>query len=137
MIRRLRSNRGAIHIAVIIVVVVVVAAAVIVGFLTDGFGLGGGKGNDEGAGNASSVQSEPNTSEPVVEELDFLNVTVSENEYLYQNRRLQLDELMDKLVVDAADTRVKVTDENASKRAYKNLISALEDKNIHYIEAGV
>ena len=72
-----------------------------------------------------------------MEELDFLNVTVSENEYLYQNSRLQLDELMNKLVTDAADTKVKVTDENASKRAYKNLIAALEDKNIHYINADV
>ena len=58
-------------------------------------------------------------------------------EYLYQNSRLQLDELMNKLVTDAADTKVKVTDENASKRAYKNLIAALEDKNIHYINADV
>ena len=133
MIRRLFNNKGAVPI-VIIVVVVVIVAVVIVGFLTDGFGLGGGQGDGEGEGNISDTQSESEVSEPVVEELDFLNVTVSENEYLYQNSRLQLDELMDKLVNDAADTKVKITDENASKRAYENLIAALEDKKIHYIE---
>lgn len=136
MIKRLITNKGAIPIGFIIVVAVIAVAAVVVsGFLTDGFGLGGGKGDGEGEGNVSSVQSEPEVSEPVVEELDFLNVTVSENEYLYQNSKLQLDELMNKLVIDAADTKVKVTDENASKRAYKNLITALEDKNIRYIKA--
>lgn len=136
MIRRLIKNKGAIPIGFIIVVAVIAVAAVVVsGILTDGFGLGGGKGDGEGEGNVSSVQSEPEVSEPVVEEIDFLNVTVSENEYLYQNSKLQLDELMNKLVIDATDTKVKVTDENASKRAYKNLINALEDKNIRYIKA--
>lgn len=138
MKRRLINNKGAVHIAIIIAVIAV-AAVVVVGFLTNGFGLGGGKGDGdgEGTGNASAVQSEPEVSEPVVEELNFLNVTVSENEYLYQNSRLQLDELMDKLVIDAVDTKVKITDENASKRAYNNLISALEEKNISYIKADV
>lgn len=136
MIRRLINNKGAFPIGVIIVVAVIaVAAAVVLGVFTNGFGLGGGKGDGEGEGNVSSVQSESEKSEPVVEELDFLNVTVSENEYLYQNSKLQLDELMNKLVIDADDTKVKVTDENASKRAYKNLITALEDKNIRYIKA--
>lgn len=136
MIRRLINNKGAFPIGVIIVVAVIaVAAAVVLGVFTDGFGLGGGKGDGEGEGNVSTVQSESEKSEPVVEELDFLNVTVSENDYLYQNSRLQLDELMSKLVTDAADTKVKVTDENASKRAYENLIVALEDKNIRYMKA--
>ena len=138
MIRRLINNKGAIHIlAIIVVAVVVVAVVAAAGFLTDGFGLGGGQGDGEGEGNVSSDSSEPEVSEPVLEELDFLNVTVSENEYLYQNSRLQLDELMDKLVIDAADTKVKITDENASKRAYENLINALEEKNIRYIKADV
>ena len=94
MIRRLINNKGAFPIGVIIVVAVIaVAAAVVLGVFTNGFGLGGGKGDGEGEGNVSSVQSESEKSEPVVEELDFLNVTVSENEYLYQNSKLQLDEI--------------------------------------------
>lgn len=136
MIRRLISNKGAVPI-VAIVVLAVVAVVAVIGFFTDGFGLGGGKGEGEGEGNISSAENETEESEPVVEELDFLNVTVSENEYLYQNSRFQLEELMDKLVTDAADTKVKITDENASKRAYENLIIALEDKNIRYIKADV
>ena len=137
MIRRLTNSKGAIPIVAIIIVALVVAAVVVVGFLTDGFGLGGGQGDGEGDGNVSDSQSDTDAPELVVEELDFLNVTVSENEYIYQNSRLQLDELMDKLVIDAADTKVKITDENASKRAYENLINALEEKNIRYIKADV
>lgn len=138
MFRRLIDRKGAVHIAIIIAVVAVVAV-VIVGFATNGFGLGGGKGDGEGEGNVSQPQSQQETEvpEPVVEEVTFLNVTVSENEYLYQNSRLQLDELMDRLVVDAVETKVKITDENASKRAYNNLINALEEKNISYIKADV
>ena len=134
MRRRLGNNKGSVAAIALVVVLVVVAVVAVIGFLTDGFGFGGGQGDGEGDGNVSVSQSETEVSEPMVEELDFLNVTVSENEYLYQNSRLQLDELMDRLVTDAADTKVKVTDENASKRAYEKLITALEDKKIHYIE---
>ena len=135
---RLLNNKGAVHIAIIIAIVAVVAV-VIVGIATGGFGLGGGKGDGEGEGNVSEAGSEQATevSEPVVEEVDFLNVTVSENEYLYQNSRLSLEELMEKLAADAVNTKVKITDENASKRAYNNLIDALEEKNIGYIKADV
>lgn len=138
MFRRLTNNKGIGVVGIILIAAAVVAVVVIVGFLTDGFGLGGGQGDGEGEGNVSAEQSS-DTEEPelVVEELDFLNVTVSENEYLYQNSRFQLDELVDKLVTDAADTKVKITDENASKRAYENLINALEEKNIRYIKADV
>lgn len=134
MFRRLTNNKGAIP-AIILIAAVVIIALVVIGFLTDGFGLGGGQGDGEGEGNVSAEQSS-DTQEPelVIEELDFLNVTVSGNEYLYQNSKLQLDELVDKLVTDAADTKVKITDENASKRAYENLINALEEKNIRYIK---
>lgn len=135
MIKRLINNKGAFPIGLIIVVAVVAVVAAVVLGVYNGIGLGGGKGDGEGDGSISSIQSESSASELVVEELDFLNVTVSENDYLYQNSRLQLDELMNKLVTDAVDTKVKVTDENASKRAYKNLINALEDEHIRYIKA--
>ena len=137
MIRRLTDKKGAIPVIALIIAALVVAAVVVIGFLTDGFGLGGGQGDGEGEGNAPDYQSDKDAPELVVEEIDFLNVTVSENEYLYQNSKLRLDELMDKLVTDAADTKVKITDENASKRAYEELINALEEKNIRYIKADV
>ena len=138
MFRRLTNNKGIGALAIIIAVAIVVVVVAVVGIFTDGFGLGGGQGDGEGEGNVSDVQSnDTEAPELVVEELDFLNVTVSENEYLYQNSRFQLDELIDKLVTDAADTKVKITDENASKRAYENLINALEEKNIRYIKADV
>lgn len=135
MFRRLTNNKGSVAAIILVAVLVVVAIVAVVGFLTDGFGLGGSQGDDEGEGNVSAEESnETEVSDTDVKELYFLDVTVSENEYLYQNSRLQLDELIDRLLTDAADTKVKITDENASKRAYESLISALKNNKIHYIE---
>ena len=45
MIRRLINNKGAIPVIAIIIAAVVVAVVAGIGFLTDGFGLGGGQGD--------------------------------------------------------------------------------------------
>ena len=133
MFRRLTNNKGIGVIGVVAIVAVIIIAVAIISLI--GLGLGGGQGDGEGEGNVSAEESsETEVSDTEVKELYFLEVTVSENEYLYQNSRLQLDELIDRLVADAADTKVKITDENASKRAYESLIAALKEKKIHYIE---
>lgn len=137
MIRRLFNKRGGVPVKAIIIIVIVVIIAVVAFFLMNGLGLGGNIGNGTGNASVTSVQSESAVSEPVTEELDYLEVTVSENEYLYQNSKYELEELIDKLIIDAENVKVKITDDNASKRAYNNLISALEEKNISYIKSDV
>ena len=137
MIRRLFNKRGGVPVKAIIIIVIVVIIAVVAFFLMNGLGLGGNIGNGTGNASVTSVQSESAVSEPVTEELDYIEVTVYENEYLYQNSKYELEELIDKLIIDAENVKVKITDDNASKRAYNNLISALEEKNISYIKSDV
>lgn len=135
MIRRLFNSRGSFPVKIIVIIVIVAIIAVAVFFLMNGLGFGGNIGNGTGDASVASVQSESVVSEPVTEELDYLEVTVSENEYLYQNSKFELEELINKLTTDAENIKVKITDDNASKRAYNNLISALEEKNISYIKS--
>ena len=133
---------------VIIVVAVVAIAAAIILLGLGGFGFGGGKGDGEGEGDrtAAAVQqdepeetneTEEETTEeaiPVIEEIEYINITVSENEYLYQNSRLSLEELMSELDSIPDDLPVKITDDNASLNAYRQLTEALDEHGIKYIE---
>lgn len=123
------NNKGAVPIGLIIALVVVVAAAVIF-FACKGFGLGGGNGDGEGsdiADNSDAVS--------VVEELEYINVTVSGNEYIYDNKKVTLDELVDSIKSLDRNLPVKIADEGSALKAYKELKSKLSENNISFIEA--
>lgn len=123
------NNKGAVPVGLIIALVVVVAAAVIF-FACKGFGLGGGNGDGEGsdiADNSDAVS--------VVEELEYINVTVSGNEYIYDNKKVTLDELVDSIKSLDRNLPVKIADEGSSLKAYKELKSKLSENNISFIEA--
>lgn len=123
------NNKGAVPIGLIIALVVVVAAAVVF-FACKGFGLGGGNGDGEGsdiADNSDAVS--------VVEELEYINVTVSGNEYIYDNKKVTLDELVDSIKSLDRNLPVKIADEGSSLKAYKELKSKLSENNISFIEA--
>ena len=123
------NNKGAVPIGLIIALVVVVAAAVVF-FACKGFGLGGGNGDGEGsdiADNSDAVS--------VVEELEYINVTVSGNEYIYDNKKVTLDELVDSIKSLDRNLPVKIADEGSSLKAYKELKSNLSENNISFIEA--
>lgn len=123
------NNKGAVPVGLIIALVVVVAAAVVF-FACKGFGLGGGNGNGEGsdvADNSDAVS--------VVEELEYINVTVSGNEYIYDNKKVTLDELVDSIKSLDRNLPVKIADEGSSLKAYKELKSRLSENNISFIEA--
>lgn len=131
--------KGGAGLIALIVVAVLVVAVVVWGLGFGGFGLGGGNGNGEGDGNTESVVSdqptETSVTTPVIEELEYIEITVSGNEYLYQNSKYTLDALIEELTSQALAAPVKITDENSSIKAYKALKSALSEHNIHYIEA--
>ncbi|MBP3336387.1 MAG: hypothetical protein J6L61_09730 [Ruminiclostridium sp.] len=123
------NNKGAVPVGLIIALVVVVAAAVVF-FACKGFGLGGGNGDGEGsdiADNSDAVS--------VVEELEYINVTVSGNEYIYDNKKVTLDELVDSIKSLDRNLPVKIADEGSSLKAYKELKSKLSENNISFIEA--
>lgn len=123
------NNKGAVPIGLIIALVAVVVAAVVF-FACKGFGLGGGNGNGEGsdvADNSDAVS--------VVEKLEYINVTVAGNEYIYDNKKVTLDELVDSIKSLDRNLPVKIADEGSSLKAYKELKTKLSENNISFIEA--
>lgn len=105
------------------------------------FGKGSGDGNS-GTGSssvsevseASEAETEPLTPAvtTTVEEKVYVDVTVSGNSYLYQNSTLELEALIAELGKLDDDITVRITDENASLKAYEQLTKALDEKRIRY-----
>lgn len=122
------NNKGAVPIGLIIVLVAVVVVAVVL-FACKGFGLGGGNGDDQGSGTAD------NSEVSVIEELEYINVTVSGNEYIYDNKKVTLDELISSIQSLDKKLPVKISDEGSSLKAYKNLKAKLSENYISFIEA--
>lgn len=128
-IKNKSKNKGAVPIGLIILLVAVVVAAVVF-FAFKGFGFGGGNGDGAGSGvadNSSAVS--------VVEELEYINVTVSGNEYIYDNKKVTLDELIDSIKSLDKNLPVKIADEGSSLKAYKALKAKLSENSISFIEA--
>lgn len=123
------KNKGAVHIGLIILLVALVAVAVVF-FAFKGFGFGGGNGDGEGSGVADNSNAVS-----VVEELEYINVTVSGNEYIYDNKKVSLDELIDSIKSLDRNLPVKIADEGSSLKAYKALKTKLSENNISFIEA--
>lgn len=123
------NNKGAVPIGLIIALVAMVVAAVVF-FACKGFGLGGGNGNGEG-----SDVADDSDAVSVVEKLEYINVTVSGNEYIYDNKKVTLDELVDSIKSLDRNLPVKIADEGSSLKAYKELKTKLSENNISFIEA--
>lgn len=60
----------------------------------------------------------------------YIEVTVSEDKYFYENHEISFDDLME--VLDGLDgnTAVRISDENAALKAYESLTKALEEREI-------
>ena len=112
------NNKGAVPVGLIILLVVA-ALAIVAVFAFKGFGFGGGNGDGEGSGIADNSNTVS-----VVEELEYINVTVSGNEYIYDSIK-SLDK----------NLPVKIADEGSSLKAYKALKAKLSENSISFIEA--
>lgn len=66
---------------------------------------------------------------------DYIEVTVSEDKYFYENHEISFDELMEVLDGLEENTAVKVSDEDATLKAYESLTKALEERGILMVEA--
>lgn len=119
------NNKGAVPVGLIILLVVA-ALAVVAVFAFKGFGFGDGEGSGI-ADNSNTVS--------VVEELEYINVTVSGNEYIYDNKKVTLDELIDSIKSLDKNLPVKIADEGSSLKAYKALKAKLSENSISFIEA--
>ena len=63
---------------------------------------------------------------------EYIEVTVSEDKYFYENREISYDDLLG--VLDGLDgnTAVIINDDNATLNAYEGLTRALEEREILY-----
>ena len=64
--------------------------------------------------------------------MQYIEVTVSDGNYIYRNSTLTLDELMEQ--IQGTDLTVKLTDDKASNKAYDDILQALDENNIPHIE---
>lgn len=115
--------------------------------LLGGKGLGLGAGFGAAFGNMASEdgQQKQDTPDPVQdteapdagEQNDpaaLLSVSVVNNEYFYQNQRIELDDLADILAGTEGDFVVEITDDNAALKTYNRLLDKLTEMGIAFTE---
>ena len=66
---------------------------------------------------------------------DYIEVTVSEDKYFYENHEISFDDLIKVLDELDKNTAVKISDDNATLKAYESLTKALEEREILIVEA--
>lgn len=64
----------------------------------------------------------------------YIDVTVSENKYFYQNHEILYDDLIKVFDELNENTIVRINDENATLRAYESLTKTLEERGILFEE---
>lgn len=129
----------------LISVIAIAAAIIVIGgaifFIGKGLGWWGGKGDNEGSGDAEAVQQvmqTVQTSETITtQEILYVEVTVSENKYIFNSHTYEieaLDSLISDIKASSPKFTVRITDEYASDKAYEKLKSALNNENIKFVE---
>lgn len=80
----------------------------------------------------TTTDSAPNAAGGNPDIAEYIEVTVSEDKYFYENHEISYDDLIE--VLDGLDgnTAVMISDENATLNAYENLTKALEERGILY-----
>ena len=77
--------------------------------------------------------TESPSTEPMTENLSYIRVTVSGNDYLYKNEPYNLDGFLG-IVRANPELPVRISDDHASLRAYDALIAALRELGTEYAE---
>lgn len=113
-----------------------------------GLGLGPGRGNGDGNNpievnnDANEEQVAETESEDTAESSDVENenketiikVSVAGSDYFYENEKIELDLLLQRIKKTEGRYVVEIKDEQASKKAYEALIKSLKKENISYTE---
>ena len=120
--------------------IVIVAAIIIILSLLGiglGFGRGAGKGAESVPGNtsvSSQTSGSLSQSENILNDRKIISISVVDNDYSYENKRIALEELTRILAEIEPDFVVEITDDNASLKAYNRLLDALDSLSIPYTE---
>ncbi len=126
-----RSYRGAFWIPFIIGAALILVVVGVLIYAFGGKGFGGGMGDGEGSG---FVPVDVSISEPETQTAEYIEITVSGSDYLFQNKKMTADEIITELNSLEEKMPVKVTDDGASIKAYDVLVEILNENNIRYIE---
>ena len=81
--------------------------------------------SEEGPGDDSTTEQKKN------EETEYIEVTVSSTEYIYENKTITFEDLKDE-ILNTTISQVKITDDDASQKAYRQLTDFLDDNSIEY-----
>lgn len=80
--------------------------------------------------NTESSGGNPNQSDSI-----SVQITVSGNEYIYDNKTISFDEISKEIEIFGENYIVEIYDDSASEKAYQSLIDKLTELNISYTEA--
>ena len=125
----------------VLVLLLIVFVVALVLFVACGFSFG--KGNETGSDGQdakevmATISEETSVTTITTVTMEYVDVTVHENSYIFNNEVYELDDveaLIDALKQQSSEYTVKITDDNASSRAYSQLTTELDENKIKYIE---
>ena len=88
---------------------------------------------NRGSGKSLGTVTET-TLETTQETVTLEEIMISDNSYLYQNNKIELDQLIETLKNKKDIGIVQINENNASEKAYRELIKALNNSNVKYVE---
>lgn len=140
----MKKNKKSSGKALIPVLILLIVIVVVVLFVTRGFKFGIGNGNsmypdrqDNVKEVMATISEETSVTTVTTVTVEYVEVTVHENTYIFNNEVYELDDiktLIDALNQTAYEYTVKITDDNASSKAYSQLLTAFDENKIEYIE---
>lgn len=112
---------------------------IILGLVIGFGGLGSGEGNGTSGNDSTEIMSTEIETKMQEEtegdsQKDTICITVVENDYFYDNNRIEIDELLEILQSKKADFVVEINEDKASLKVYNKLLDALDELDIIYIE---
>ena len=131
--RKKRGKKGGIILFLILLIALIL---VILYFFGGSFGLGSGNGGTVPAGGTVSNNTEQETDdvEETPAETKYIDVTVSEDKYLYSNDTITIDELIEKVNGFEEKCEVHITvSETATLNAVDDLKAAFDSNGIEYM----
>lgn len=118
---------------VMLVILLIVIVAVFVACRSS-WGLGSGTGQEDTKDVMATVSDETSLTTMAI---NYVEVTVHENSYIFNNEVYESDDvkaLIDALKQESDECTVNVTDDNASSKAYSQLLAMFDENKIKYIE---
>ena len=135
-------------VSVLALFMLIIAVLMIIAGLGFGKGFGFGNGDGSGSGNSDNTSisenqetsgetaenepAEETTAEIPPESVIYIQVTVSGSTYVTDGNETTLESITE--IAKGDNIIVRITDDNAVADAMDNLISALEENNISYVE---